>query len=119
MAHIALDKSNDAADSSKVYIETMVNKVQDYAQNAAIGSTSNTQQMLYNVEFWDQLDPLQGYIRVIWKVQLKEETKDKFAQNKDYFLTRRKRKFWCSLKNHLKQALILLPKATKSSPTLV
>jgi hypothetical protein len=46
VAHIALDKSNDAADSSKAYIESVVHEVQDYAQNTATGSTSNAQQTL-------------------------------------------------------------------------
>jgi hypothetical protein len=29
------------------------------------------------------------------------------------------REFWCSLKNHLKQAVTMLPKATRSSPLVV
>ncbi|KAG0580999.1 hypothetical protein KC19_4G216800 [Ceratodon purpureus] len=49
VAHIVLDKSNQAADSSKAYIENAVHKVQDYAQNVAsgaTGSTSNIQETL-------------------------------------------------------------------------
>lgn len=46
VAHIVLDTSDHAADSSKAYIETAVHKVQDYAQNAASGSSSDIQETI-------------------------------------------------------------------------
>ena len=46
VAHIVLDKSNQTADSSKAYVQNVVQKVQDYAQHAvttASGSPANIQ----------------------------------------------------------------------------
>ena len=68
------------------------------------------------------LDPLTNSfldIKIIQKACPKEETKGKFVQNWDYHLTRSKREFKWSLKNHLKQALIMLPKIIRSSSVVV
>jgi hypothetical protein len=56
---------------------------------------------------------------VIQKVCSGQKTEGKFAQKWDYHLIRSNREFWCSLKNHLKQALTMLPKATRSSSLVV
>ena len=60
-----------------------------------------------------------GYNRVIRKVYPKEESVGKFAQNWDYHVRRSKKDFWCSLKNHLNQALTMLSKITRSFSVVV
>jgi hypothetical protein len=57
--------------------------------------------------------------RVIRKICPEEETEAKFHQNQDKHLTRSKRRFGNSFETSLKQALTLLPKATRSSPVLI
>jgi hypothetical protein len=41
------------------------------------------------------------------------------VQNWDYQLTRSKREFWCSLKNHLKHTLTMFPKSTRNTISVV
>jgi hypothetical protein len=65
------------------------------------------------------LEILWPIIELSEKYVQKRKLRANLLKSEITFFTRSKREFWYSLKNHLKQALTLLPKATRSSPALV